>query len=78
MYEAMKESVLEKVETYILHLQNTISQYIATPPILDLCLAAERRTGMRVAQPWLDQEGINLKFLRAIARGNEVTLEEET
>ena len=31
--------VLEEVETYVLHLHNTIAQYIATRLILEICLA---------------------------------------
>ena len=38
---SMKEVRLEEVETYILHCQNTITQYIDTWPILELCLAAD-------------------------------------
>ena len=45
----MAEEGLEEVETYVLHHQNNISQYIETRLMLELCLAAERRTVMRVA-----------------------------
>ena len=37
---AMKEVGLEEVETYVLRHQNTVAQYIATRPIMELCLAA--------------------------------------
>ena len=38
---ATTEVGLEEVETYVLRLQNTVAQYIATRPILELCLAVE-------------------------------------
>ena len=46
--EAMEESGLQEVETYVSRFQNTVSQFIDTRPIMDLCLAAERRLGSRV------------------------------
>ena len=51
--EAMEEVLLQEVEAYISLCQNTVSQFIATRPIMDLCLAAERRPGSRVAKRWL-------------------------
>ena len=36
---------LGEVEAYVLRRQNTVMQYIATRPILDLCEAAERKRG---------------------------------
>ena len=38
---AMKAVGLEEVEMYVLHRQNTITQYIATRPILELCMVME-------------------------------------
>ena len=46
--EAMTEARLKEVETYISCLQNKVAHFIATRPIMDLCLAAERRLGSRV------------------------------
>ena len=51
--------VLEEVETYVLRRQNTVSHYITTRPILEICMAAEQRPGERVTQWWWDQSGIN-------------------
>ena len=50
--DAMAEAVLQEVETYISRRQNAFTQFIATRPIIDLCLAAERRTGPRVYKWW--------------------------
>ena len=47
--DAMAEADLQEVETYVSCRQNTVVQYIATRPIMDLCLAAKRRPGPRVA-----------------------------
>ena len=46
---------LEEVDTYVLCRQNTISQYITTCPILELCLAADQRTGEGVTRRWWGQ-----------------------
>ena len=46
--EAMKTVGLKEVETYVLRHQNTVSQYIYTWPILELCLEEEIRKGARV------------------------------
>ena len=44
----MVEAGLKEVETYISCCQITVAQFIATRPIMDLCLAAEWRPGSRV------------------------------
>ena len=41
MYASMTSVRLEELETYVLRHQNIIAQYIATCPILELCLLAE-------------------------------------
>ena len=41
--------------------QNTVAQYIATQPILDLYEQATWRTGARVSQRWWNQAGIYLE-----------------
>ena len=38
MTERMSETGLHEVETYASYLQNKVTQYIATRPIIDLCL----------------------------------------
>ena len=38
----MAEAGLQEVDTYVSHHQNTFSQYIATSPIMDLCLVVEQ------------------------------------
>ena len=51
---------MQEVETYVFRLQNTVAQYIATRPIMDLCLAAKRSSGLRVVMWWWEQEGLDL------------------
>ena len=58
--EGMDEAGLRDVEAYIYRLQNTVSQFIATRPIMDLSMVAERRLGSRVPTWWLGQEGQEL------------------
>ena len=39
---------LDEIGVYIYRLQNTVEQYIATRPIIDLCLEAEQKTGLQL------------------------------
>ena len=50
--EAMEASVLQEVNTYVSHHQNTVTQYITTRPIMYLCLSMDRRPGTRVSKRW--------------------------
>ena len=58
--DVMVEAGLQEVETYVSHHQNTVAQYIATRPIMDLCLVANRRPGPRVKMRRWEQEGLDL------------------
>ena len=49
---AMRESVLTKIRKSIANRQNTVAQYIATRPLLDLCEGARAREGARVPMRW--------------------------
>ena len=73
----MAEAVLQEVETYASRRQNTVTQYISTRPIMDLCLAGNRRPGPRVEMRWWEQEGLDLEGMRTAAREEERT-EEDT
>ena len=46
--EAMEEEVLQEVDTYVSFRKNTVAQFIATMPIMDLCMSGYRRMGSRV------------------------------
>ena len=56
---AMKEAVFQYVSTSINTRQNTIAQYIATRPLLDLCEGTTQIQGVRVAIRWWYQKGID-------------------
>ena len=43
--ESIDEAVVQEVYTYTTHGQNTVTKFIATRPIMDLCLATARRPG---------------------------------
>ena len=43
---------LQDMETYVSGRQNTVAQYIATRPIMELCLAAKQKPGPRVEMRW--------------------------
>ena len=62
---------VQEVETYVARRQNTAAQFVATRPIMDLCLAAARRPGARVSEWWRKQEGLDLKGIREAAQAAE-------
>ena len=56
---AMNEAGIVRIRTSILQRKNTVAQFIATRPILDLCEKATRRPGARVARRWWEQTRID-------------------
>ena len=76
---SMSEVGMQEVETYVSCRQNTGAQFIATRPIMDLCLEAERRPGTRVSKRWWDQHRVNVEGTWMAVREVERTdWEEET
>ena len=78
----LREAGIMGVRTSINRRQNTVAQYIATRPILDLCKQATRRPGARVSRRWWEQAGIDLEGARkqaavSVAR-SETESEEES
>ena len=72
---------LEEIGLYITHLHNTVAQYIATFPIMEFCLAAERKPGMRISRRWWDHPALNIQRIRTwseSAEGGEETRVEES
>ena len=51
----MPEAGIQEVETYVSCQQNMVTKYIATIPIMDLFLVAERLPGTRVSKCWWEQ-----------------------
>ena len=62
---AMKEAELTDVHTSIQRRQNTVAQYIAMRPLLDLCEGARQREGARVTLRWWEQSGIDREKAKA-------------
>ena len=60
----MKEAGIVRIRTSILRGQNTVAQFIATRPILNLCEKAKIRPGARVPRRWWEQTGIDWKGAR--------------
>ena len=58
---------LQKEETYGSFRQNTVAQYIATRPIMDLFLTENKRPGPRVPMHVWKQEGLYLEEMRTEA-----------
>ena len=56
---------LEDIGVYIALLHNTVTQYIANRPIMDLCLAAERKPGMCLSRQWWGQLALDTQRIRA-------------
>ena len=60
----MAEAGLQEVDTYISYRQNKVAQFIVTRPIMDLCLAVDRRPGWSVAKRWWEQDGLDLEGMQ--------------
>ena len=57
----MGEAGFKGIKKSITRRQNTIAQYIATRPILDLCERSAQWSGARVSRRWWEQAGIDLE-----------------
>ena len=63
-YDVMSEAGFQEVETYVSRCQNTVVQFIATRPIMNLCLAVERGAGSRVAKWWWEKDMLYLEGMQ--------------
>ena len=59
----MLEMGFLEVETYVSRHQNTITQFIATRPIMELCLASERSLWSRLTKWWWDQYVLDVEVM---------------
>ena len=67
---------LEDIGVYIAFHHNTVTKYIATHPIMDLCLAVEQKQVMRLSRQWWEQPTLYTMGIRAVhvaAKGGEET-----
>ena len=69
--KAMAEAGFEWIRKYITRRQNTVAQYIATRPILDLCERSTRRPGARVSRRWWEQADLDLEGEKKMAAAAE-------
>ena len=67
----MKESGIVRIWMSILRRHNTVTQFIATRPILGLCEVAVRRSGARVPRRQWEHTGIDWKAAREKAAAKE-------
>ena len=61
------------METYVSRRHNTVAQFIVIKPIMDLCLAAERRPGLQVYKRWRKQDRVDVEGMRTAVREAEQT-----
>ena len=55
----MKEAGFKEIRTSITNRQNTVAQYIATRPLLGLCIGTKQIEGVRVSRRRWDQKGVD-------------------
>ena len=67
----MSEAGLQVVDIYVSCCQNTFSHFIATRPIMYLCLVEEWRPGSRVTKRWWDQDVLDVEGMRTEAQEAE-------
>ena len=67
--DTMAGALLQEVDTYVSFRQNTGVQFIATRPIVDLCLAAEQIRVTQVSRRWWEQDGVGVEGMRTAAWG---------
>ena len=56
----LREAGMEETTANITRRQNMVAQYIATRPILELCLEAAAHPGARVEKLWQKKEEMSL------------------
>ena len=56
---------MDKIGMYIACCQNMVTKYIATLPIMDLCLVAEQNPGLRLSRQWWEQPALDILGIRA-------------
>ena len=57
----MEEAGFEEIRFYVTRRYNTVAQYIATRPIMDLYEKSVQRPVAWVSRCWWDQEGLDLE-----------------
>ena len=77
----MAEAGFKEIGVYVTMRNNTVTRYIVTRTIMELCERSDRRPGAWVSRRWWEKEGLNLEEAkeRAVAEseGEEAQCEEE-
>ena len=60
----MTEAVCQEVDNYVSCRQNTAAQFIATRPIMNLCMEADQMPGSRVSNKWWENDGLDLEGMQ--------------
>ena len=63
---------LDEIGVYIERRQNTVAKYIVTCPIMDLCLAADRKPGLKLSRRWWEQPTMDILGIRVEHAESEV------
>ena len=56
---------MDEIGVYIDRHQNMFAQYIATHPIMDFCLAAEWKPGLKISRQWWENTALDILGIRA-------------
>ena len=62
--EALVVVGLDNIGVYIACCYNTVAQYIDNNPIMDLCLAAEQKQGLRLSRKLLENTALDILGIR--------------
>ena len=69
--EALAMVGLKDIGVYISHRKNMVAQYIATRPIMDLCLAEDWKPGLCLPRRWWDHTALYILWIRAVHAAEE-------
>ena len=63
--EALNMVGLDEIGVYTACRQNTVTQYIFTRTIMDLCLSEDWKLGLRLSRGWREQTALDIPEIRA-------------
>ena len=72
MTSTMEEAEFEEMGVYVQKRQNTVVQYIATQPILDLCERSVWRPGAWFSRRWWEKHGLDLGRGEGAGGGSDI------
>ena len=66
-----EEAGMQELETYVSRRHNTVTQFIVTRPIMDLCMAAWQRPEPLVSKWWWEHDVLAMERMRTAAQEAE-------